>query len=283
MTAFTHLILTRFNLRLWANVRVDDAWLQTRRALFERFCYPSVRGQTETRFRWLAFLEEDSPDWLRAAAAEWAVWPAFQPVYVAGRDLAAMQRAIAAAIEPGSTHLITTTLDNDDAPAREYTARIQAEFRGQRFELVNFPHGLRLDTRRRKLYACTIPTNPFISLIERIEDGRFLSVLGCLPHSTIPERFGNAVRDVDAPPLWLQVAHGGNLDPTGGWGRQREPLQALQSFALAETWDTQRESRWGIALDRLRGTAERQLIDRTPAAWKAWLRDRLKARRLFGR
>ena len=58
MKSFEHLIITRFNLNLYARDKHDaptrtERWLEHRFEIFERYCLPSVAAQTNPNFRWL--------------------------------------------------------------------------------------------------------------------------------------------------------------------------------------------------------------------------------------
>ena len=63
MAPFSHLLLTRFNVRMGlADALVlDESWLDHRLDLFRRFTVPTVAAQTEPNFRWLLFLDRDTP------------------------------------------------------------------------------------------------------------------------------------------------------------------------------------------------------------------------------
>ena len=62
-----HVLLTRFNLPsagAESIVRAKDGWLRARIELFRRFCLPSVLRQTRQDFKWIIYLDPQSPDWL---------------------------------------------------------------------------------------------------------------------------------------------------------------------------------------------------------------------------
>lgn len=276
---FQHLILTRFNVRVWDSIRPGPNWHKHRFELFEQFCYPSVKGQSQQNFEWLVFFDAETPAEYRPKIADFARWPHFHPHFLNGYDLRDIQKIVRSYLTPDTTHLISTTLDNDDALHRDFVAQVQAQFSGQAFELVNFSNGLRLDVASEKVYACAIATNPFITLIEEIKSAEnLLTITGCLPHSTIPHRF-QAIRDVETQPLWLQVVHGRNVDPTGTWGRLREPMTRLEEFEVGFRPKSPTESKIAITLDRLRGRGERLAINLLSPKSKEKIRNWLQKRR----
>jgi hypothetical protein len=69
MALFEHFIVTRFNLPLFkAKVdgkvvgNLDETWLAGRFDLFERYCLPSVKGQTCQDFRWIVLFDAATPE-----------------------------------------------------------------------------------------------------------------------------------------------------------------------------------------------------------------------------
>jgi Putative rhamnosyl transferase len=194
-----HAVLTRFNVRLDEGARVpDEEWLRDRIRLFENFTVASVESQRVPPDLWVVFVDVSSPDWLvsriEGVARVEAVSGAFAPPV-------ARQ-----AIEILDKKLVTTRLDCDDAIAFDYLQRVRAEAETLDSGYVNFLHGLQLADGR--LYRRSDPSNPFIS---RVELPPFETVFA-EQHQAIVER--NPVRQVDAPPCWLQVIHGKNAAST---------------------------------------------------------------------
>ena len=233
MVSVRHFVLTRFNVRLGdASTPPDDEWLRVRLALFERFTVPSIESQDVPPDRWIVFVDVDSPDWLvsrlETAADIERVTGVFTP-------------AIASeAVGSYDSKLITTRLDCDDAIARDYVGRVQAEATNLESGFINFKHGLQLAGDR--LYRRSDPSNAFIS---RVEQPPFETVFA-LGHSLVIERY--PVRQVSAPPCWLQVIHDANLASTVHGIRTTSAH--LSRFAVADTVTDD-----GLALDRVRTTA----------------------------
>jgi hypothetical protein len=258
VSRFTHLILTAFNVRIAGAPGLDPQWLHHRFELFERFCYPSVRSQTNQDFTWIVLLDPDTPDPFRERIEALEKYPRFRPVFIP--SLAGYRRPTLDHISADSTHVITTTLDNDDAIATGFVDRVQREFHDQDFELVNFLTGLRLDRKSGKLYRHHVPTNPFISLIERNDDPT--TIRGCGAHNLLSSKFSQ-IRDVDTEPLWLQVLHDRNIAATGVWGCRRVAPTALEgTFAIELRAGGRKQSAALIALENVRRRIERSLIDR---------------------
>ncbi|MCC9194144.1 glycosyltransferase [Arthrobacter sp. zg-Y916] len=205
-----HFLITRFNLPTpgpESLVRARDGWLRERAELFERYCLPSVAAQTQTAFRWVIYFDPESPHWLRDRIREWSAGGLFTPIFRASvengqllADLRSLSGGSAAA------ELMTTNLDNDDGVAADFVERLQqaaGHARGVRSALY-LPRGLILSGRR--LFARTDRTNAFCSVVEPWAGAvtcwaEWHTMLG----RTMP------VREVQGPPGWLQVVHGGNV------------------------------------------------------------------------
>ncbi|HET6953716.1 MAG TPA: glycosyltransferase [Acidimicrobiales bacterium] len=198
----THLVLTRFNVR-WIIGPHDTDWLAHRFDLFDRYCFPSVHGQTSHDFRWLVFFDEDTPEPFRSRIADYARWPVFTPVFIGRPSSEVYDGAIAAHLD-GADHLITTRLDNDDAIGRDFVARVRTAARPGPREFLNLPVGY--VWHKGRLYRHEHPSNAFISLAEPAAG--FRSVWGNQHEDAA--RIA-PVRQVSGGPSWLQVIHEHNV------------------------------------------------------------------------
>lgn len=214
MKSFTHFILTRFNLRVdYANpgTGLDQQWLNHRFNLFEQFCYPSVREQSNQNFKWLVFFDSQTPEFFKNKIEKYSEWKNFIPVYIDGEITDCIYRAkVLSNLAAGSEYLITTRLDNDDAICKDFVKIIQENFHEQEFEFINFTYGYVL--RGVKLYLYKYLNNPFMSLIERINE---LTVNGfktifCGKHNELSSM--GCIIQSKTTPTWLQVIHERNID-----------------------------------------------------------------------
>jgi len=266
---FSHLIVTRFNLPLWnAGKTPDPDWLTHRFELFKRYCYPSITGQTEQNFKWITLLSGDTPAEFRTQIAQ---LKRTTPVYLDKFYSKETIKTLVNEISPDSTHLITTTLDNDDALAADFVATIQAQFTGQKFSIINFTNGLRYKISTQKLYHCAIPSSPFVSLIENIAENKPHTILRCLPHSTIRNRYG-PINEIDTPPMWLQIVHERNAAATGIRGRLRANGSHLGRFNIENMPLTKHSA---PLLENAWRSLERSLINMTPQSLKSYLRQNI--------
>jgi hypothetical protein len=103
-----------------------------------------------------------------------------------------------------TSHLITTRLDNDDGLCVDFIQRVQAEFRGQRSEVINFTYGY--VWRNGRIYWHADRSSPFASLIECTANIRTVWPRW---HTRLSELA--PIIQVADQPMWLQVVHGANV------------------------------------------------------------------------
>ncbi len=86
---FRHFIITRFNIRVGklgtdknGNLTRTDVWLKNRIDLFEKYCLPSVVGQTNKNFTWMVLFDKISiQNYMYKIEAYRAVCPQFHPFF----------------------------------------------------------------------------------------------------------------------------------------------------------------------------------------------------------
>lgn len=100
MENFSHFIITRFNLNLYAQDKHDlptrtERWLEHRFEVFERYCLPSVAAQTSKNFTWLCLFDAATPEaYRRRIGAYRAVCPQFEPVFYDARQTERMAESL---------------------------------------------------------------------------------------------------------------------------------------------------------------------------------------------
>lgn len=199
---FDHFVITRFNTRYNNQPLAGEDWLRHRLRYFEAVCCPSIRSQTNPNFRWIVLLDAERTDWFEQEINRLAA-DLFEPVWV--RGIFTPQRAAAITAERSSADwLITSRLDNDDAIARDYITAVQDCF-DERMGFINFPSGLQL-TDGGELFHRVDVSNPFVSLIERRDEGQGVYHIRH-DHALT---FGK-IRQVKSRPMWLQMIHDRNL------------------------------------------------------------------------
>jgi len=232
-----HFIVTRFNVNIDPvefDFRLSPSWLAERFELFNRFCFPSVRGQRCQAFTWLVLFDEKTPPPFRKIIHAYERYENFRPLFCG-----AFEEVVPAVIEemlrlqPEAQYLLSTRLDNDDALARSFVgilhevarSLLQAPSRGEAALYLNFPNGLQYADG--VVYDFRDITNAFVSLLEPAAAPR--SVFW-VDHPTIYDVA--EVLQVETRPIFLQNVHGQNVYNYIRGTASQEP-EPLRDFALA--------------------------------------------------
>lgn len=208
--SFQHLVLTPFYLRRqFGDGRVRPLppmeWLKERLDLFERFCLPTVKAQTNQDFDWLVLFDTDTPpeglaEFERIVAGYPNVKLGFLDVFTADK----LAELVKQNVRPGTDWVLTTRLDNDDGWHEQFVERVQAEVRPGTREFLNFSTGYIVTDDRTYLYRHL--SNAFISFSEPVE--------GLMtPFATNHELLAKLapVRQIAGAPGFYQLVHGGNF------------------------------------------------------------------------
>lgn len=275
-----HVLLTRFNLpsRGYESVvRTRENWLRDRVVLFERYCLPSVRAQTQQTFSWIIYFGLRSPawllDWMRGHEQR-GHFRAFLREEVPRADLLG---DITSVVGTGD-ELLTTNLDNDDSLATDFVARVRSvPVDGER-TAVYLADGL-IGCGGR-LYRRTDRHNAFCSVREPWD-----RPVTCWAdwHNALPGRMPSVV--LRGNPGWLQVVHGTNVSNRVR-GRRTRPSahrdafpgllddlpdptvrEVAADYMVAAPGRALREAGRVTAKAALNGIAGRQALDRAKVVW----------------
>jgi hypothetical protein len=208
-------LMTRYNLPIpGRKENLNGAWLDHRHQLFEKYCVPSVRRQTNQNFRWLVLLDSRTPADHLTDVRDALPPNAEITLLSAPIDDTPMEMIFHQARVAPDTPLLTCRLDSDDCLGRDYMRLIRkaaekavATDGAANRTAFNFPFGLQL--RAGEVFGLLDFDNPFLSLLEAPHSR--LSVLA-VSHRNI--RSVARVKQIKSSPQWLQVVHGGNLDNT---------------------------------------------------------------------
>ncbi|MEY3703430.1 MAG: hypothetical protein RLZZ561_1050 [Pseudomonadota bacterium] len=203
-----HIILTRFNVPTKgreADIRAKTGWLERRFDLFERFCLPSVAGQTRRDFSWIIYFDAMTPAPFRARIARAQQCFPFTALFRDALPLEDVRADVSAQLPNGKGRVLTTRLDNDDALARDFVARVQdAGAMHPTGTALNFPNGF--SWRKGWVYAARDQSSPFASVVE---DAVEFQTIWARPHAVLGEAF--RLIQIEDGPAWLQVIHGDNV------------------------------------------------------------------------
>lgn len=221
MANFNHFIITRFNLKqtIWVNDKLgdtvnDEHWLNERFALFEQYCFPSIKNQTEKQFKWLVYFDSDTPGIFKQKNEHLQrIFKSYIPIYVASFSEfeTKLPQTICELKEATKNYVITTRLDNDDAFHKDAVKVIQNHFIEEDKTIIDLANGLALKINGE--YKLSLKKNvisgPFISLIEKIDP--LVSPLTVYDREHTSWHGIAAFRTVDEGYYWLQLIHNRNI------------------------------------------------------------------------
>lgn len=202
-----HIIFTRFNVKSGGKerqLREQREWLKGRYELFDRYCFPAVKGQSDSNFEWLVFFDIDTPDEYKKRNDDYKTeFPKFNPIYVSDWSSEVIISAILERAPQGIEWLVSTRLDNDDGIHEHFIQELKSrEFKGSTY--FNYRNGLTFSNG--KGYKHVDDSNAFLSYIEPISG---VEGVWKYPHPEVIKKF--PVVQLDLANAWLQVVHGGNV------------------------------------------------------------------------
>lgn len=250
-----HFILTRFNLLLFIQDKERNkvrttSWLEHRFALFERYCLPSIIGQTCQEFTWIVLFDSTTPEKFKEKIREYQKrCPQFVPVYVrpeGGRFFAQIFRdEVVKRLVSNDKHqefensridstskdsenselttdsklstlnselkVLTTYLDNDDA----LNVRFVEDIQRRASELsdgtfITYDSGYQYFTDYKYVMQTHYPRNHFMSVVEKAGIS-VKTIYGYGSHYYIDKIEGVKIKHVKNLPMWCEVIHEKNM------------------------------------------------------------------------
>jgi hypothetical protein len=258
-------VITRFNLPspgAESLIRAKEGWLRGRVELFERYCLPSVVAQSDRDFAWIVYVDPASPPWFLDWVDRTAPG-AFTPLRREAVEPADLAADVALVLggqtgRPLTDRVLTVNLDNDDAVAVDFVARLRAagEQRTGRTALY-LENGLILQGTH--LFARRDRSNAFCAVVEPWQDGSGGGPVTCWAdwHNRLELQMP-ALR-IGGAPGWLQVVHGSNVSNRVR-GRRVSPRPYAGLFAVVVD-DLPRPAAGDLLVDRFVRSPLRALRD----------------------
>jgi hypothetical protein len=216
-----HYLLTRFNLNFSSMFDVDkhgkktltNEWMENRFELFDRYCFPSVKAQTNQNFRWLVLFDEATSEKFRNKIDNYKEYKNFCPLFINSEKywIDAISEKIISdnfSVE----YVITTRLDNDDAIHSRFMEKIMTFFSETDDTFIRFFYGYQWSVKNRVLTEFYEEWgNHYLSRIERVRNNKISTVLG-IDNTKITE-LNVPIIDVNDKRvrLWIEVVHDENL------------------------------------------------------------------------
>ena len=216
-----HFILSRFNLRLWNRDKSGSSvrtlgWLDHRFSLFERYCLPSIAGQTCKDFTWIVLYDSHTPDKYKCLIAEYQrICPQLIPVYVDPQDGQYFARIFREEVRKRlvpSVRVLTTYLDNDDALNVHFVEDIQNRVENLLDgSFITYIDGYQYYTEHNYAMRIRYPRNHFISVVEKYDLSQFLTIYGFGSHYYIVKIPGVRIEQITDSRMWCEVIHEKNM------------------------------------------------------------------------
>jgi hypothetical protein len=207
---FRHVLMTRFNLATpgkESDIRNRPGWLAERFDLFERYCLPSVAAQGSRAFDWIIYFDEGTPAPFRERIAACQEIVPFHAYFTGLFPGSGWPRSVREVLGVEDGLLLSTRLDNDDALAADFVARLHAAVvaGGLVPGSWNFRNGFVVGSTRA--YALAHPANPFFSYLEPV--GPKMRTAPSILHLDIADH--GAVFQIEGAGAWAQMVHGSNV------------------------------------------------------------------------
>jgi hypothetical protein len=234
MKPFRHFLITHFNAprsdqkhnadgvpidRDGNPVRTVE-WLDHRFMLFERYCLPSILGQTNQDFLWFIRYDPEAPGDCGGRLERYAAaYTNLRPIPWRTWYATAIEREMRAS-SPDIECVVTTRIDNDDAYHPEAMADVRRNVRPGTTEFIRFQTGYTYEHASGLAMQRESPLGPFLSFVEHPRREPLRTVSRFSHHDV--DRFA-PVRHLSGVPRWVQVVHERNLANKLG----RAPLEAI--------------------------------------------------------
>ena len=215
-----HFILTRFNIQIWSRDKYQqsvrsEGWLEQRFMLFEKFCLPSILGQTNKEFEWIVLFDTETPERFKEKIKDYKlICPQFLPLFVKPEHGKYFCQIFKNEVSKRMTgqYILTTYLDNDDALNKDFIENLHNkanEIDSKAF--ICYSDGFQYFTDSNLLFEIHYPTNHFISLLEKGNRETLKTVYGYGSHAYINKIPGLKIVYIPDSPQWCEVIHERNM------------------------------------------------------------------------
>lgn len=222
--SFRHILITRFNIfyktKMATQGHDPEEWLRERFEIFKKFCFPSIINQSSKNFTWMLYVDIDTtPEVLENLQEMVKPYPFILLIHRFFENFSVklfLNEDIQKYLPNDFEFLISSRVDTDDMLQKDFIKLVQAHFKNQEYEALNFNKGHIYDVNTGVVSTAIHRQNPFISLFEKKSVGEFKTVF----HKIHPA-YKNDLHKIEVSnktPLWVMSVHGLNVS-TGFYGR----------------------------------------------------------------
>lgn len=229
MHCYKHIITTRFNVptSVWTITRggtkpLTEEWMRDRFEIFQKYCLPSFKNQSNKNFIWLVFFDVKTSKKYRYEIEKiQKKFSIFHPIFV--KDFEEMHREaleiIPTFFEDNTKFLLSTDIDNDDILHRDFVKTVQDHYEPRNNFVIDLKRGLQLThipSKKSLLNVFYMVANPFISLVEDKNKVGTVMKEEHLKYRNYPN-----YTSYDAEPRFIQFIHANNLVNNTKYGAKR--------------------------------------------------------------
>ncbi|MDH6355953.1 hypothetical protein M2132_002304 [Dysgonomonas sp. PH5-45] len=218
---FKHFIITRFNVKVLYRgatkpFEQTTEWLNSRFELFERYCLPSIKNQTNGNFIWLCLFDKDTPDFYKQKINGYKKdFEQFEPLFLTQAEAADMATFLHETIKKHLTekdeYVVTTRIDNDDAFHISTIDRLQKIIRfGDEPTVYSFNYGYQYFVKLNIALRMYYPNNHFLTMTERNNEN-FRTIIS-YGHTSVRKELACVDIKDKRPLYWLEVVHSSNVN-----------------------------------------------------------------------
>lgn len=213
-----HFLITRFNLKnpYWRNQNkeyyvVSEEWLDERFEIFETYCLPSVKNQSQQNFIWLVFFDVDTPKhYINKINSINKEYNNFKPIYIDGfKELSnAVKHQIELLQSSHEDYFITTRFDNDDIIHKDFIKTIQSLYVPKPNTIIDLRRGYQVILQHpnsTEIRDFKTNYNPFLSLVTNLMDYTNIMAQNHESWKIYPNVIVN-----NKDHLWIQLIHNSN-------------------------------------------------------------------------
>lgn len=218
-----HFLITRFNIAMphkkdkHNRPTLTKEWLDNRFELFETYCLPSIKQQTNRDFKWLCLFDADTPEEYKQRIEGYEkILDNIVVCYLTeekteGETLySALKELIKPYLSSDAEIVVTTRVDNDDALNKEMMEQIRLHvLKGNSSgKILSFYYGYQYVVKLNMIVKRRSVNNHYLSLVEPA--AKFETVMKFM-HNKAAEYAPIEKVGVDKRVYWLEVIHEKNL------------------------------------------------------------------------
>nr|WP_321236283.1 glycosyltransferase [uncultured Psychroserpens sp.] len=213
-----HFLITRFNLKNeeWKTTAsqyevLTSKWLDARFKIFDRYCFKSVKNQSNQNFTWLVCFDIDTPLAYKDKIESYAkAFKNFKPIYINGfKNLNDdVFYYIQTQLHPEDGHYLTTRLDNDDIIHRDFIKTIQDSYKPQDKTIIDLQMGYQLILNAKsaiEIRTLKLKSNPFVSVVSNHDSKDMVITHSHHYWASYPNQVV-----IQKQALWIQLIHSDN-------------------------------------------------------------------------